>query len=111
MQVLYYVVALLVIAIFWMKVVEMLGWSLSSILFFIEGKVETLKKEFSLTEEIMKKDRPLQAGDTCSRCKKGFLQREDLPLHPAMVGDINIYAPWPYNLVCSHCHAVTAGDY
>lgn len=110
-QVLFYVIAVLVVAMFWMKVVEALGWSLTRILLFIEEKIEKLEKWLSSPEDPKKKDRPLQAGDTCSRCEKGFLQLEYLPLHPAMAGDMKMDAPWPYNLVCSHCHAVTVGEY
>lgn len=111
MEVFFYVVAVLVIAMFWMRVVEALGWSLSSIFFFIEEKVEKLKKEFSPLKVSEEKDHPQRAGDVCSRCEEGFLQMEYLPFHPAFVADMNISAPWPYNLVCSHCHAVTAGEY
>lgn len=112
MKVLFYVVAVLVIVVFWMKVVEMLGWSLSSIFFFIEEKIEKLEKEFSLPEDTEKKDCPQQAGDLCPYCKNGELRIEYSPLHPQMTGDA--YAPlefWPYNLLCSFCGVVIPGKY
>lgn len=110
MEVLFYAVAVLVIAMFWMKFVEWLGWGLTPVLLFIEEKLEKLEKWFS-PQNPEKKDRHLQTGDLCPKCEKGHLRMEYHPFHPAFVSDMNIVAPWPFDLICSFCGEVTVGEY
>lgn len=110
-QVLFYVIAVLVIAVFWMKVVEWFGWGLTPVLLLIEEKLEKLEEWFSSPKDLEKKDRPLQAGDLCPKCEKGYLRMEYSPLHPLMTTDTGSVAQWPYDLICSFCGEVTAGKY
>lgn len=111
MEVLFYVVAVIVIAMFWMKVVEWLGWGLTPILLFIEEKLERLEKWFSPPEDHEKKDRPLQTGDLCPKCEDGHLRMEYSPLHPLMTTNEGSVDQWPYVLICPFCGEVTAGEY
>ncbi|MEK7569015.1 MAG: hypothetical protein AAB497_02790 [Patescibacteria group bacterium] len=109
---LFYVVAVLTGAIFWMKFVEWVGWGLTPILLFTEEKLQKLEKMFSPPADPKKEDRLQQAGDLCPKCEKGSLRMEYRPFHPLMSADA--YAPlepWPFDFVCSFCGESIPGKY
>ena len=109
---LFYVVAVIMVAIFWMKFVELVGWGLTPILLFTEEKLQKLEKMFSPPADPKKEDRPLRGGDLCPKCEKGSLRMEYSPFHPLMSSDS--YEPlelWPFDLICPFCGEVIPGKY